>query len=877
MLGSCHGYGLDPLIDPAWEGEDYVGRAFLTVPITLEASSDFTTHISAHVIADEIVACRRRATSPSDPTLDYAAAWFGGPFRTWRQFNAFCDNLAAIGVLNDQRPLFDQKNPNLNVMPGWVDSPLMRRRAVQAIADVLKANFNPNLHLNEVNPDANLHTIVDKTDLIVNSTEFTFSPSGTYEIESLGRVLRPIDGGDAMTAADNAVMAECRVESVVTLFEQRRESTQKQFYAGSNGERASGSPATSNNRSVQTGPEPENGSSAALNEYEGYLTLSTIGGLGVDTPKSAVSATPFDAADACGSKMHAHFDRDDRAHHHVDGQTYCQNLARVTLAGEGVHNFPDPGESQPGPYMPAAAAGALSARALAHSFRCAPANPMPALTAHAPLDLRRDGVFLDRHAGVAYWLSQNALPHSTSTLEWTPPANWPLGPLDVPMLWPSGVTQQRVRVNGVSAFWVKPQFAPEMAGKLRTFFNMSQSPLCFTENHLPSAWWEQWPQPMLFNLVFAPAHDRIEFTPSIYEDYAGPQWWTHLAPASLLFAQSHKAAGTATLNHLGHTHSPQRPTTLREHAWMHVILKWNDEDGMRSRLEVYVNGELAGSTHDASALRSLGFEWPAFPDLSPKLADGWHTRAGGERNSIRLGSTSKAQSNLKTRYSNNLYNPASNASTNTGSEGDAGRGQHSADSTIDEFYFWGESGSAGAQVALTEALALWQKGRYHVPGNSDGSFTSQELTFSSTARALPPASSSGAPEGGTAGASIALASSAVTARILGASWTVYGEAVNADGDPIVYDYQDSTPAARDAAVTLTFLKNGATASALLANDAFSPVDSLDAGPADAVQYRLQFTIAGTDLNTILLASPALDDVTIFYTLGPRFLEKAIQP
>ncbi|MBI4565555.1 MAG: hypothetical protein HY716_12745 [Planctomycetes bacterium] len=57
------------------------------------------------------------------------------------------------------------------------------------VAD-LKANFNPNGHLNETNPDANLYLRVDKTDLIVNSVEFTFLPTGVFQIESLGRVLK---------------------------------------------------------------------------------------------------------------------------------------------------------------------------------------------------------------------------------------------------------------------------------------------------------------------------------------------------------------------------------------------------------------------------------------------------------------------------------------------------------------------------------------------------------------------------------------------------------------------------------------------------------------------------------------------------------------
>jgi hypothetical protein len=116
-----------------------------------------------------------------------------------------------------------------------------QQHASQAIADAIKANFNPNLHLNELNPDDNLYLRVDKTDLIVNSTEFCFIPTGYFEVESLGRVLRPVGGGaDALTAPDNQMMAQAKLATVVKLYDQYRETTQKHFYAGTAASQSSG-------------------------------------------------------------------------------------------------------------------------------------------------------------------------------------------------------------------------------------------------------------------------------------------------------------------------------------------------------------------------------------------------------------------------------------------------------------------------------------------------------------------------------------------------------------------------------------------------------------------------------------------------------------
>jgi hypothetical protein len=107
-----------------------------------------------------------------------------------------------------------------------VESPIQQDYASQALADVLKANFNPNLHLNEINPDENMFMRVDKTDLIVNSTEFCFTAMGHFEIESVGRVLREKIG---TTASQFQTVASGKARVVTQLYDAYRETAQREF------------------------------------------------------------------------------------------------------------------------------------------------------------------------------------------------------------------------------------------------------------------------------------------------------------------------------------------------------------------------------------------------------------------------------------------------------------------------------------------------------------------------------------------------------------------------------------------------------------------------------------------------------------------------
>ena len=86
---------------------------------------------------------------------------------------------------------------------------------------------------------------------------------------AIGRILRPLNGQDALTAADNEVVAQAKVRAVCKLYDLYRETSQKQFYEGTLNDRT-GPIETSNNKSLELGPEPDNGLAPKENEW-GFL------------------------------------------------------------------------------------------------------------------------------------------------------------------------------------------------------------------------------------------------------------------------------------------------------------------------------------------------------------------------------------------------------------------------------------------------------------------------------------------------------------------------------------------------------------------------------------------------------------------------------
>lgn len=167
----------------------------------------------------------------------------GALFREWSDFEAFLAGLVREGVLG----------------------PLE--------AAVLAANANPNTDLNDFNPDRALLRPVDKTDLLVSSTEFCFGSMGYFLVEALS-VVPKRDGS----------FARRRMKRHIRCFDVYRETAQSQFLrefaeTGRLDQTVSTADApyeTSHGVTLQFLPEPLLGEFVRTADYDGQITLGTV-------------------------------------------------------------------------------------------------------------------------------------------------------------------------------------------------------------------------------------------------------------------------------------------------------------------------------------------------------------------------------------------------------------------------------------------------------------------------------------------------------------------------------------------------------------------------------------------------------------------------
>ncbi len=852
------------------EGDEY-GFLAVTVPIVMPGGTG-TAGILATDIAKHIIACRNAkrvsavfpgaqaptvdfdygAATYTDPTGNTQELWFKGQFKTWVQFYAFVDNLMVIGLIKDNRPYwFDYTTTGGADATGFgplVESPVQRNYATRAIADAIKANFNPNLHLNETNPDDNLFLIVDKTDLFVNSTEFTFMPTGYFEIEALGRVLRPLQGDDARMAV-NELVAQAKVVAAYQLFNVYRETNQKQFYAGEFAGRLGYE--TNNNRSVECGPEPDNGAAPSFNEYSGYLALPTIGGMGHDgvtKPRNVLWRTAMmQGSSHFGSAFHAHYQLDFDCHHHILGPEAAREIGSRNMApDEYVENFPDPYTNYPGPYDPTKGPGGNRHR-LARSFRLKAGSTNPTLVPIAPSDLRIDGGYCERHCAASYLLHKGGM-----------------------HVWNFDVDPAR----GMSSFWVKPSFDPERTGKIRTFWDVSKY-------HTPcNANVNVWP----FAVWFFPAH-REKYDTIPHPVPPPPRYWGnnlgYFHPMSMTFG--HKAWHnvpynsefgrlTCSLNH--YHYDPLNPTLVmkscplpspfRGRRWLNLTLWWyldgqTDSVGDRvcTLLVNGIDGPRGGNTYATYTYNQMtGYN--SGKDKMHYMNN--HDDNGGPIH-LRIGSASKIGKFREMPY----------------------RGNHSADFTIDELYVW-------AREDVASKTVLWDRGRYYMPEDaSEGKFTSQIIMFTTNPVRVLPKQSAATPPGGTdappppSNVTPTYKLEPLVIRILGVSWTWYGEPVlrpEAGNEHfrkyrrVLYNWNNRAqlnglPAEDLMPEVHLSIQDGNTIYGPYEDDSFSPVRAADGTPPimqnpNQIRYIVQFRLIRSNPGAILLATPVLDDVTIYW-------------
>jgi len=126
------------------------------------------------------------------------------PFGTWSEFEAFLDSLVP-SVLNGN---FSRQDV---IAPGDL-----------GLADLIKANFNPNTMLDKQMPDQMSWRWMDKSDLFVWSTEGSLGPTGAARIRVVARV----------TDSSGRLQASRSLSTALKRFELLRQTSQKDFMGG---------------------------------------------------------------------------------------------------------------------------------------------------------------------------------------------------------------------------------------------------------------------------------------------------------------------------------------------------------------------------------------------------------------------------------------------------------------------------------------------------------------------------------------------------------------------------------------------------------------------------------------------------------------------
>ena len=924
------------------EDHDALGELWITPTIQGgDGSGTVTGGVSAKAIAQEIIACRSRNGR-------YANASFGGPFKTWAQFYAFCDNLVDLkkdgtpgaGVLRDDRFAKDEE----------------RRQGAQAMADMLKANFNPNFTPNESNPDHNLFLMVDKTDMVVNSTEFCFLPTGLFSISSAGRVIRDrrtekdVRKGDKDSGMGaQEIVAQSRIDAVVRAYEVYRETSQRHFYLG-DATPAEDCSFTNNGYTVEAGPEPDNGPllynehlgheakfirhTPELDGYagdtttdgelmsgwgyeaSGYLALPTRGGftsmkrkgeiLKTDQNGNGPAKTAWDSISGFKDPtMRASFRLNDVLDYSLaaaNDKVYLQNAATnilkagtsgdavvtiseyvynpatcsgqviTRLAGgsiskpkiEQASNFGDPGEEgveadggiRQSPYDPTDGTRYRIARSYrlplssipgaagAGKTMAAPANAggteaLARMPKAAPNDHRVDGYYVERHAGLAYWL-------------WEP------------------ITPSEMSFNtfqGTASFWFKPNFNPAYSGKVRSIASVSRY-------HRKNFYYRN---PSPFTLYYMPAFGSMETAEEVKQ--SGQDFWSSgyatnptVFKGAPIFRQANAGKGHnltgvpraslvfqiaySTFDGIGwgaennwqpgvgqdkrnSPFTPQwseaemwwvsgnlnkqaagKPETdkdgLRANRWTHITMTWMLADpvsytspvpGNEDRLKVLVNGSAAGGEKvdgnygsAMSGIRAYGGSAKAAVDRLPRISDtDFIDHASGLDGASIVDERwhfpgDRWEEPETDRFILNTFR-LGEVSTHSFLPETFSR-NFSSDGTYDEFYFWkdtapndmGQMGLVQAGNPKNLAAKKFLQGRYFVPTSADDSamWTSPELTLkgASASRELAMATSTTSSPGIRAEKSgVGLTTtegSKISVRLLGVSWTWYAEKYNSE-------------------------------------------------------------------------------------------------
>ncbi len=203
------------------------------------------------------------------------------------------------------------------------------------------------------------------------------------------------------------------------------------------------------------------------------------------------------------------------------------------------------------------------------------------------------------------------------------------------------------------------------------------------------------------------------------------------------------------------------------------------------------------------------------------------------------------------------------------------------DATVDEFHFFRQWDNSTETVATN----FWGQGRYHLPrGATEGRYTSPR--FGLAGRGVgrmppPPSQTAAADEGLVAAAGPGMTTVAGRAlampRLLGVSWTWFGELNDRNPPflPLLVDYgaaNAGNPSYLKPILEVTVQVDKAW-SMPVTEEGYSPITDLRGAPLDVedstnLRWSAQFRWASSiPVGAILLATPYLDDLTLYFDTG----------
>jgi hypothetical protein len=511
--------------------------------------------------------------------------------------------------------------------------------------------------------------------------------------------------------------------------------------------------------------------------------------------------------------------------------------------------------------------------------------PPSGYSKYSPSDLRIDGAHIDPHCAFGYTIQNH-----------------------------------RISTQAAVAMWYKPNFFPESTPRMRTLASFADYNQVSKQSGYGLA---ALSYPLPFNLHFLPSYHTFEEpTMPVYGEPSRAATFVWAIGADRAAVGSSSAGGigyiSPTLNHeFEPAFSPSsnddwnrftgqqdgKANLLRHHEWHHIVIwcqsgtGWKQSSGTSwtgsgiQRTGIYLNGR---SLNDA-----VGQQMMVHIDDSPSTYSTLHGdefRIGGEFSYIGVRTTS-------------------GAAVDSSSSTSAPR-LYYADGTVDEVYFFRDA-AAGAPTPSAAINLFRSIGRYYRPSDvldDDGIFVSAPLALAAKDRSLPPGSTVAPPPGG-AGGSTSVAPPAAGSRgvqILAVSWTALAEDYDRDDatDPggvprmrsFMRDHQPTIngqlharipPTPRTdpngcdfptvALVSIVVEGPGGTRMyGPYQNEGWSPVRTghrsgsattehgapVSLSPGETARYRVKLRVGALPAGGLLLATPVLDDVTIFYRKGP---------